>query len=98
MEFDLGYLLQQLPALRAGLLLTVEASGIAILLSLALGLLGASALGAALVALARAHDVPVAFDGNGWAACVVAVMLLTLLSALAALRGLRRADPALLLR
>ncbi len=64
----------------------------------ALGLLGASALGAALVALARAHDVPVAFDGNGWAACVVAVMLLTLLSALAALRGLRRADPALLLR
>ncbi|MFC6839172.1 FtsX-like permease family protein [Xanthomonas theicola] len=64
----------------------------------ALGLFGASALGAALVALARAHDVPVAFDGSGWALCVVAVMLLTLLSALAALRGLRRADPALLLR
>jgi putative ABC transport system permease protein len=64
----------------------------------ALGLLGASALGATLVALARAHDVPVAFDGSGWAACVAAVMLLTLLSALAALRGLRRADPALLLR
>jgi His/Glu/Gln/Arg/opine family amino acid ABC transporter permease subunit len=42
MEFDLDYLLRQLPALRAGLLLTVEASGIAILLSLVLGLLGAS--------------------------------------------------------
>ncbi|RYI98734.1 MAG: amino acid ABC transporter permease, partial [Acetobacteraceae bacterium] len=42
MEFDLDYLLRQLPALRAGLLLTIEASGIAILLSLVLGLLGAS--------------------------------------------------------
>lgn len=64
----------------------------------ALGLIGASALGAALVALARAHDVPVAFNASGWGLCVCAVMLLTVVSALAALRGLRRADPALLLR
>ena len=42
MEFDLDYLLRQLPALRAGLLLTVQASAIAILLSLAVGLVGAS--------------------------------------------------------
>jgi His/Glu/Gln/Arg/opine family amino acid ABC transporter permease subunit len=41
-EFDLDYLLRQLPALRAGLLLTVQASAIAILLSLAVGLAGAS--------------------------------------------------------
>jgi His/Glu/Gln/Arg/opine family amino acid ABC transporter permease subunit len=41
-EFDLDYLLRQLPALRAGLLLTVQASAIAILLSLAVGLVGAS--------------------------------------------------------
>ncbi|WP_045727690.1 ABC transporter permease [Xanthomonas sp. GPE 39] len=64
----------------------------------ALGLAGASVLGAALVALGRAHDVPVAFDASGWALCICAVLLLTFVSALAALRGLRRADPALLLR
>ncbi|MBR0642261.1 amino acid ABC transporter permease [Plastoroseomonas hellenica] len=43
MEFDLDYLVQQLPALRAGLLLTMQVSAIAILLSVVVGLLGASA-------------------------------------------------------
>ena len=42
MEFDLSYLLAQLPALRRGLLLTVQASGLAIVLSFAVGLVGAS--------------------------------------------------------
>jgi polar amino acid transport system permease protein len=41
-EFELDYLLRQLPALRAGLLLTVQVSAIAILLSVAVGLAGAS--------------------------------------------------------
>lgn len=43
MEFDLDYLVAQLPALRAGILLTTQVSAIAILLSIAVGLLGASA-------------------------------------------------------
>ena len=42
MEFDVGYLLLQLPALGRGLRLTVQASALAILLSFALGLAGAS--------------------------------------------------------
>lgn len=42
MEFDLGYLEQQLPALRAGMLLTIQVSAIAVLLSIAIGLVGAS--------------------------------------------------------
>lgn len=42
MEFELDYLIRQLPALRAGLLLTVQVSAIAIALSLLVGLLGAS--------------------------------------------------------
>lgn len=42
MEFDLHYLWRQLPALWAGLLLTIQASAIAILLSLVVGLAGAS--------------------------------------------------------
>jgi len=41
-EFDLGYLVQQLPALRAGMLLTIQVSAIAVLLSIAIGLVGAS--------------------------------------------------------
>ena len=42
MDFDLDYLMRQLPALRAGLALTVQASALAILISIAIGLLGAS--------------------------------------------------------
>lgn len=42
MEFDLDYLVRQLPALQRGLLLTVQVSAIAILISLVVGLVGAS--------------------------------------------------------
>jgi His/Glu/Gln/Arg/opine family amino acid ABC transporter permease subunit len=41
-EFDIGYLVQQLPALRAGILLTIQVSAIAMVLSIAIGLVGAS--------------------------------------------------------
>ena len=50
MAFDPDYLVRQLPALGAGLLLTVQISAVAILLSLAIGLAGA---------VARALKVPV---------------------------------------
>ncbi len=42
MEFDLDYLQRQIPALQAGLALTVRVSALAILVSIAIGLLGAS--------------------------------------------------------
>lgn len=42
MEFDLDYLLRQMPALRAGFLLTIQVSAIAVVLSVAIGLVGAS--------------------------------------------------------
>lgn len=42
MDFDLDYLMRQLPALRAGLALTVQASALGILISVGIGLLGAS--------------------------------------------------------
>jgi polar amino acid transport system permease protein len=41
-EFDIGYLVQQMPALRAGFLLTVQISAIAMVLSVLIGLFGAS--------------------------------------------------------
>jgi len=41
-EFDLDYLMRQIPALRAGLALTVQASALAILISIVIGLVGAS--------------------------------------------------------
>ena len=41
MEFDIAYLLRYLPSLLRGLALTVQASGIAILLSILVGLVGA---------------------------------------------------------
>jgi polar amino acid transport system permease protein len=41
-EFDLDYLQRQIPALRAGLALTVQASALAIVISIAVGLAGAS--------------------------------------------------------
>lgn len=55
-------------------------------------------LGRALIALARVRDVPVVFDLRISAICVGAVVVLSALSGLIALRGLRRADPAVLLR
>jgi polar amino acid transport system permease protein len=41
-EFELDYLLRQMPALRAGILVTIQVSAIAVALSIAIGLVGAS--------------------------------------------------------
>lgn len=43
MEFDLDYLRQQLPLLRAGLLITIQVSAIAVVLSILIGMVGAAA-------------------------------------------------------
>lgn len=64
----------------------------------AIGVIVATGAGLALIALARARDVPVLFDLQVTALCMLAVMALASLSGLSALRGLRRADPAVLLR
>lgn len=63
-----------------------------------LGLLGAGVLGAALLALARGQDVPVVLDVPVALACAALTMGLTTVSGLAAIRSLRHADPASLLR
>ena len=64
----------------------------------ALGLLGAGALGLVLMLLARAQDVPVVLTIPAALACVVLVLGLAAVSGLAAMRSLRHADPATLLR
>ncbi|GGY24295.1 permease [Rhodanobacter panaciterrae] len=64
----------------------------------ALGLLGASALGILLMMLARSQDVPVVLNLPAALACIILVMGLAAVSGLAAMRALRRADPATLLR
>ncbi len=64
----------------------------------ALGLLGASVLGIVLMVLARSQDVPVVLNVPAALACIVLVMGLAAVSGLAAMRSLRRADPATLLR
>ncbi len=64
----------------------------------ALGLLGASVLGVALLMLARSQDVPVVLNVPAALACIILVMGLAAVSGLAAMRSLRRADPATLLR
>jgi putative ABC transport system permease protein len=64
----------------------------------ALGLLGASLLGMLLMALARSQDVPVVLNLPAALACITLVMGLAAVSGLAAMRSLRRADPATLLR
>lgn len=64
----------------------------------ALGLVLALALAAGAFSLARRHDVPVAFDPAATGICLLAVLLLAMVSGLAAARSLRRADPASLLR
>ncbi len=64
----------------------------------ALGLLGASVLGMVLLLLARSQDVPVVLNVPAALACIVLVMGLAAISGLAAMRSLRRADPATLLR
>ena len=64
----------------------------------ALGLLGASVLGFVLLLLARSQDVPVVLNVPAALVCIVLVMGLAAVSGLAAMRSLRRADPATLLR
>lgn len=62
------------------------------------GLLCASVFGAVLLALARGQDVPVVLDVPVALACAALTMGLTTVSGLAAIRSLRHADPASLLR
>ncbi len=62
------------------------------------GLVAASFGSALLFVIAKANDVPVAFDFRLWLVCMVAVMVLAVVSGLLSLRTLRRADPAELLR
>ncbi len=64
----------------------------------ALGLLGAIVLGILLLLLARSQDVPVVLNVPSAVACIVLVMGLAAVSGLAAMRSLRRVDPATLLR
>lgn len=64
----------------------------------ALGLLGASVLGVVLMLLARSQDVPLILNVPAALACIILVMGLASVSGLAAMRSLRRADPATLLR
>ncbi|MDE2155434.1 MAG: ABC transporter permease [Xanthomonadaceae bacterium] len=64
----------------------------------ALGLLGAGVLGIVLMLLAHSQDVPVVLNLPAALACVALVMGLATVSGLAAMRSLRRADPATLLR
>ena len=64
----------------------------------ALGLLGAGLLGLVLMLLARSQDVPVVLTVPAAVACILLVMGLAAVSGLAAMRALRRADPATLLR
>ncbi len=64
----------------------------------ALGLLGAGALGIVLMLLARSQDVPVVLTVPAALACIIVVMGLAAVSGLAAMRSLRNADPATLLR
>lgn len=64
----------------------------------ATGLSGAAVLGAVLLALARGQDVPVVLNVPVAALCMAVAMGLAGLSGLVAVHGLRRADPASLLR
>ncbi|MEO7072603.1 MAG: ABC transporter permease [Rhodanobacter sp.] len=64
----------------------------------ALGLLGASVFGAVLMLIARSQDVPVVLSVPAALACIVLVLGLAAVSGLAAMRAMRRIDPATLLR
>ena len=64
----------------------------------AIGLAGAAVLGTLLIALAREQDVPVVLDVPVTLACVLLILALAMVSGLASMRSLRRADPATLLR
>jgi putative ABC transport system permease protein len=64
----------------------------------ALGLVGSALLGAVLFVAARERAIPIALDSTVIAACLALNMALAIVSGLFALRSLRRADPASLLR
>jgi len=64
----------------------------------AIGLLGATLLGFVLLIAARSQDVPVVLNIPITLLCVVLAMALAAVSGLVAMRSLRRADPASLLR
>jgi putative ABC transport system permease protein len=64
----------------------------------AIGLAGSVLLGAILLVLANSRSVPVAIGPFAVLACLVLSMGLAVVSGLAAMRSLRRADPASLLR
>ncbi|HET6553181.1 MAG TPA: FtsX-like permease family protein [Dyella sp.] len=64
----------------------------------AIGLLGSTVLGGLALALARSRSVPVALSLWTTLACLGLCMGLAIVSGLAAMRSLRRADPATLLR
>jgi putative ABC transport system permease protein len=62
------------------------------------GLVAGGLLSLALIGLAKLQEVPVALSLPAWIACAVLVMGIALVSGVAAVRALRSADPALLLR
>lgn len=64
----------------------------------ALGLVSAGVFGGLLLALARNQDVPVVLNVPISMICAALIMALATVSGLAAMRSLRRADPATLLR
>lgn len=64
----------------------------------ALGLVGSTVMGAIALAFARSRSVPVALGPGVALACIMLSMGLAIVSGLAAMRSLRRADPATLLR
>ena len=64
----------------------------------AIGLLGSVVLGSLVLWLARSRSVPVQLDPLTAAVCLALGMGLAIVSGLAAMRSLRRADPASLLR
>ncbi len=64
----------------------------------AAGLAGAAVLGLLLLLIAHSQDVPIAFNGTVTLACLLVALAVTGVSGLAAVRSLRHAEPALLLR
>ncbi|WP_243049666.1 ABC transporter permease [Dyella sp. RRB7] len=64
----------------------------------ALGLVGSTVMGAIALAFARSRSVPVALGPGVALVCIMLSMALAIVSGLAAMRSLRRADPATLLR
>jgi putative ABC transport system permease protein len=62
------------------------------------GLTGALILGALLLLIAQSQDVPVVFNPSVTLACILVALGVTGVSGLAAVRSLRHAEPAILLR